>query len=63
MGGEVYQSWPQTVRFLQQNPHSNYKWVVRGYNINTDISGTETIEEAVLAASLSDANKAEADKG
>jgi len=41
--------------------HSNYKWVVRGYNINTDISGTETIEEAVLAASLSGANKAEAE--
>lgn len=47
----------------RQITHSNYKWVVRGYNINTDISGIETIEEAVLAASLSEANKAEADKG
>jgi len=23
MGGEGYQSWPQTSRFLQQNPHSS----------------------------------------
>jgi hypothetical protein len=36
--------------------HSFFKWVVKGYDIDSDISGTGTIEEAVLAASLSEAN-------
>jgi hypothetical protein len=42
--------------------HSFFKWIVRGYDINSDISGTGTIEEAVLAVSLSEANKVEANK-
>jgi len=37
--------------------HSFFKWIVKGYDINSDISGTGTIEEAVLAASLSEANR------
>ncbi|MBO0725467.1 MAG: hypothetical protein J2P52_07695, partial [Blastocatellia bacterium] len=38
-------------------------WIVRGYDIDSDISGTETIEEAALAVSLSETNKAETKKG
>jgi hypothetical protein len=41
----------------RQINHSFFKWIVRGYDINSDISGAGTIEEAVLAASLSEANK------
>jgi hypothetical protein len=37
--------------------HSFFKWIVKGYDVNSDISGTGTIEETVLAASLSEANK------
>ncbi|MGH9751260.1 MAG: hypothetical protein ACREA2_00610, partial [Blastocatellia bacterium] len=37
--------------------HSFFKWIVRGYDINADTSETGTIEEAVLAASLSEGNK------
>jgi hypothetical protein len=46
----------------RQINHSFFKWVIRGYDINSDISGTGSIEEAVLAVSLSEANKVEASK-
>jgi hypothetical protein len=37
--------------------HDFIKWIVKGYDVNSDISGTGTIEEAVLVAPLSEANK------
>jgi len=40
----------------QRINHDFFKWIVKGYNVNSDISGTETIEEDVLAASLSESN-------
>jgi hypothetical protein len=42
--------------------HSFFKWIVRGYDIDSEMSGTETIEEAALAVSFSETNKAETKK-
>ena len=36
---------------------SFFKWVIRGYDTSINISGTGTMEEAVLAASFAESNK------
>lgn len=39
--------------------HSFFKWVGRGYDTDADISGTSTMEEIVLEASLAEASKSQ----